>query len=121
MPKRGGAGLMAQVSAAENSMLSVGLVLKNGGQLLESDTNTNLNRAPGILTAYEVQNMNLNQTELVVLSACETGLGHQHNGEGVFGLQRAFQVAGAKNVIFSLFKVDDAVTATLMRQFTNTG
>lgn len=117
MPKRGGAGLMAQVSAAENSMLSVGLVLKNGGQLLESDTNTNLNRAPGILTAYEVQNMNLNQTELVVLSACETGLGHQHNGEGVFGLQRAFQVAGAKNVIFSLFKVDDAVTATLMRQF----
>lgn len=115
--KNNTSGLMAEVQAAENSMLRVGLLMSGGGELLLSDTITNLNLKPGILTAYEVMNMNLSQTDLVVLSACETGLGHLQNGEGVFGLQRAFQVAGAKNVVFSLFKVDDEVTARLMQQF----
>lgn len=102
--------------SSQNPLLKAGLFLEGAGDLMESDK-LDYHTKEGILTAYEVVDLPLNQTDLVILSACETGLGKNQVGEGVYGLQRAFLVAGAKTVVFSLFKVDDEVTANLMINF----
>jgi tetratricopeptide (TPR) repeat protein/CHAT domain-containing protein len=71
----------------------------------------------GILTADEVASLNLNGTWLVTLSACETGVGEARNGEGVFGLRRAFMMAGAENLLMTLWPVSDHTTAEIMASF----
>lgn len=102
----------------QNPMLRSGLLLKGAGDLMnQSETIYNLNKADGILTAYEAMNLNCDHTELVVLSSCESALGDIKSGEGVYGLQRAFLGAGAKSLIISLFKISDTVTKDFMILF----
>ena len=71
----------------------------------------------GILTAEEVGGLNLDGTWLVTLSACETGVGEARSGEGVFGLRRAFMIAGAQNLLMTLWPVSDEVTPKIMTDF----
>ncbi|MFT6865390.1 MAG: CHAT domain-containing protein [Cyclobacteriaceae bacterium] len=100
----------------DNPLERSGILTQGGGEvLLEASDNYNI--ADGVLTAYEAMNLNFDKTELVVLSACETGRGEIEQGEGVFGLQRSFLVAGADALIMSLFQVSDEVTQKLMVEF----
>ena len=70
----------------------------------------------GVLTALEISTMNLSGTDMVVMSACETGLG-DITSDGVFGLQRAFKMAGVQTLVMSLWKVDDNATSLMMQTF----
>lgn len=97
-------------------LLRSGLVLANPKRKPQ-DFMTTTSGEDGLLTAYEVMNFQLDETDLVILSACETGLGDVKAGEGVFGLQRSFQVAGAGAIVNSLWKVDDTATQLLMTNF----
>ncbi|HRI80326.1 MAG TPA: CHAT domain-containing protein, partial [Cyclobacteriaceae bacterium] len=101
----------------KNPLLRSGLILSGTQRQQQGDAANRNSYEDGILTAYEVMNLNLDATELVILSACETGAGEIKNGEGIFGLQRAFLLAGAGNLVMSLWKVDDEATQELMVEF----
>ena len=103
-------------SKMDDPMLRSGLFLTGANHVLSGQT-TPAELDDGVLTAYEATGLNLQGTELVVLSACETGLGETRAGEGVFGLRRAFQTAGAEAVLMSMWAVPDEETQELMTLF----
>lgn len=103
-------------SVSEDPMIRSGLLLA-GANNSWGKSNNETNTDDGILTAKEIANLDLGSCKLVVLSACETGLGQINGSEGVFGLQRAFKMAGVQNIIMSLWKVPDAQTAELFEIF----
>lgn len=112
VPEAGDPGY--QFRTAESPLMRSGLLLSGGNTSWIQGSTGNVD---GILTASEISNLNMLDIELVVLSACETGLGDIQGDEGVYGLQRAFAMAGAQNLIMSLWKVPDRYTAELMTRF----
>jgi CHAT domain-containing protein len=94
----------------DNPLLNCGLVFAGANKLYDG-------RDDGVVTGLEVLNLDLSGTELVVLSACETGVGEVVTGEGVLGLTQAFRVAGASSLVTSLWKVSDEATIELMAEF----
>ncbi len=99
----------------KNPMMRSGLVFAGANRVWHEDWGRTDN--DGVLTAFEVSNMNMRNTQLVVLSACETGLGDIRGSEGVYGLQRAFKMAGVNNIIMSLWQVPDKETVEFMEIF----
>jgi len=104
-------GTQAAARPSENPLLLSGLALAGANRRQTAAPNED----DGILTAEEVASMDLGGVEWAVLSACDTGIGQIKTGEGVFGLRRSFQVAGAHTVIMSLWAVDDQATRVWMR------
>ena len=108
------ANKLSSIITNTNPLMRSGLALTGANNNI---TAAETEQEDGILTAYEVSNMNLQNTQLVVMSACETGLGDIKGSEGVYGLQRAFKMAGAKFLIMSLWQVPDKETSEFMTSF----
>jgi CHAT domain-containing protein len=103
-------GFFEATEDSPNPLLQSGLILA-GAALAERQSGP---EQDGILTALEVTGLDLRGTQLVVLSACETGVGELAAGEGVYGLRRALVLAGSHSQVISLWKVDDTATQELM-------
>lgn len=111
------AGSEPTFKLSDHPMIRSGLILAGGNHAWKTSMPLRPGMEDGILTAYEISQLNLSNTELVVLSACETGLGDIESNEGVYGLQRAFKIAGAKYLVMSLWQVPDYQTQELMTLF----
>ena len=96
---------------SESPLLRSGIVLAGANQPEQGVSDD------GYLTALEVAQLDLSGTDLVVVSACESGRGEIRTGEGVYGLKRSIAVAGARSSLLSLWKVDDEATAAFMERF----
>ena len=105
---------MDRQRVVQDPMLRSGLLMTGANKTLQGEEMKGEN---GLLSAAEASLIDLRETELVVLSACETGKGEVKNSEGVYGLRKAFSDAGARNIIMSLWKVDDKVTQEFMTRF----
>jgi len=103
-------------SAEDKALTRSGLIMSGANHILEREKLPD-DVEDGILTAKEISDVDLRGLDLVVLSACQTGLGDISQGEGVFGLQRGFKKAGANSILMSLWKVNDNTTKILMTQF----
>jgi CHAT domain-containing protein len=107
----------SSTGAAAGAALDVRNPLLRSGLAL-AGANSNRGAADaGILTALEASRLNLWGTKLVTLSACDTGVGDIHNGEGVYGLRRAFVLAGAETVVMTLWPVSDGIAREPMAAF----
>lgn len=102
---------------SDNPLMRTGLAFSGANSIWNQEKKSQENIDDGILTAYEVANMDLSNTELVVLSACKTGLGDITNNEGVYGLQRAFRMSGVQSMLVSLWDIPDDTTSEFMQQF----
>ncbi len=117
-PAESGAGAGESVfKLTEHPLIRSGLILAGGNHAWATGAPIKPDLEDGILTAYEISQLNLSGTELIVLSACKTGLGDIQGNEGVYGLQRAFKIAGARYLIMSLWEVPDGASQMFMRQF----
>lgn len=103
--------------AQNNPLMRSGLALAGVNRLITGENGDDDSGEDGLLTAYEVSGLNLNGTQLAVLSACESGVGEALSGEGVFGLRRAFRHAGVRSILMSLWKIMDKETSELMQGF----
>jgi CHAT domain-containing protein/Flp pilus assembly protein TadD len=112
----GAAPTRGRLKLMDDPLLRSGIVLA-GANAIGDDGATAGSVDDGWVTAGEIAFLNLRGTELVVLSACQTGLGEVRNGEGVYGLRRAFLHAGARTLVTSLFEVPDSETRDLMKRF----
>ena len=103
--------VLSETEGIENPMLRSGIVFSGVNASLKAG------RDEGMVSAEKILGLNLKGTDLVVLSACETGVGDVKNGEGVFGLKRAFILSGAKTLVMSLWSVPSAETTEIMTEF----
>ncbi|MDC1395645.1 CHAT domain-containing protein, partial [Bacteroidia bacterium] len=103
----------SEFSYSSNPLVRCGLAFTAANNAKKNSKFTN----DGILTGLEISSLDLRKSNLVVLSACETGLGEVSAGDGIYGLQRAFKMAGAKYIILSLWSVPDKETKEFMSIF----
>jgi len=99
---------------SEDPLLRSGIVLAGANQIATLGSNS---EEDGVLTAIEAMGLDLHGTELVMLSACDTGIGEVSNGDGVYGLRRALVIAGARSQVASLWRLDDAATESFVSRY----
>jgi CHAT domain-containing protein len=111
---RGGSRGYETLIKSKDPLMRAGIVFTGANKVWSEGA---AGKEDGVLTAFEVSNLNLAGVQLIVLSACETGLGEIKGSEGVYGLQRAFKAAGVEQLIMSLWQVPDKETQEFMNQF----